>query len=91
MALALVAGDHDHEWLLVARFAGFDFFEDQEAAAAGEHHVEDDQIRRVLLRQLNRLIPVVCGVDNCPGRFEDRLDRREDVLIVIDDEDAFIF
>jgi hypothetical protein len=91
MTGAGVSGDHDDVGRSVAGLARFYFFQHQKTASAGEHHVEDDDVRRVFLRQFHGLIAVACGFQEGAGGFESRLHAGQDIAVVIDEQDAFSF
>src|SRR5437588_5800616 len=86
---ALVAGDHDDKGLGTGRLAGLDLLEHQKPAAAGEHHVEHDQIGLILLGQFDGFIAILGGIDGGAGRLKSGLHARQNVVVVIDQKNFF--
>lgn len=91
VAFAFVACDHDDVGGLAFLLAGLELFEDEEAAALGEHDVEDDQVRFGSVGLFEAGVAVAGGVERRAGFGEGELHGREDFLVVIDHQDRLSF
>ncbi len=64
--------------------------EQGEAVHAGQAHVEDAQVHRLRLEELQRLLGALCLRDRVPLGLEHHPQRAPDVLLVVDDEDGLL-
>jgi len=79
-------GDH-HDGDGAGGGVGLDLPADLEAAHAGHHHVEQDEIGLDLIELRDRLLAVGRGVDLTGQRFEVGLEQLEVLGVIVDNED----
>src|SRR5438045_3602189 len=88
-AYRLAGRGHDDDPLQVGRLFLADVAHDAVAVDAGHHQVDHEEIVAAGIELLDRLLPVVGGVDRELLAPQDRADQRADGQVVLTDERAF--